>query len=219
MRGLALIPLLALASSLYVQRADAQRAVGRGFGAAHHHAGYGYTPAPFSYDPLLYDALYREGYPVASQPPVIVVQPAASDRSQSIAPAAQAPAQPLMIELQGDRYVRVSGEESSTAEMISPRKPDAEHPSSHTARSTSAARATTTAPAVLVFRDGRRQEVSDYTIVDGALYTRANYYTGGSWNQKIELRSLNISETIAANQTRGVNFQLPTSPNEVMIRP
>jgi len=72
---------------------------------------------------------------------------------------------------------------------------------------------------VLVFRDGHREEVSDYTIADGVLYARGDYYRDGAWNRKIELKSLNLPETIHSNDARGVHVQLPTSPNEVITRP
>jgi hypothetical protein len=124
-----------------------------------------------------------------------------------------------MIELQGDRYVRVSGPETSGAEMID-RMPD---PSPRPERPSSAAPQAVAAPelppAVLIFRDGHREEVSDYTITDGVLYTRGDYYTTGSWNRKIELSSLNLPETIKSNQSRGVRFQVPASPNEVIVGP
>jgi hypothetical protein len=73
--------------------------------------------------------------------------------------------------------------------------------------------------AVLVFRDGHREELSDYTIADGVLYTRSDYYSNGDWNRKIELGSLNLPETIKSNQSRGVRFQLPSAPNEVIVGP
>jgi hypothetical protein len=75
------------------------------------------------------------------------------------------------------------------------------------------------APAVLVFRDGHREEVTEYTIADGVLYARGNYYRDGSWNKRIELSSLDLHETIQSNQSRGVGFQLPNSPNEVIVGP
>jgi hypothetical protein len=75
------------------------------------------------------------------------------------------------------------------------------------------------APAVLVFRDGHREEVSNYTIADGILYTAGDPYTGGSWNKKIELSSLNLPETVKSNHLRGVRFHLPSAPNEVVVRP
>ena len=74
-------------------------------------------------------------------------------------------------------------------------------------------------PAVLIFRDGHREEASEYTIADGVLYTRADYYTTGSWTRKIELSSLNLSETAKSNESRGIKFQIPSSPNEVIVRP
>jgi hypothetical protein len=129
-----------------------------------------------------------------------------------------------MIELQGDRYVRVSGEETSTAQIITPASRDKvanapRRPEWHYGAVNQTIAGQERAPAVLVFRDGRREEVSDYTIADGVLYTRADYYTTGSWNQKIALSSLNLPDTIAANHARNVNFQLPTSPNEVIVGP
>ena len=180
------------------------------------------TPAIFFYDPFYSDALYREGYAVTSQPPVIVLQTASAVAPVPDHPSV--PTQPLMIELQGDRYVRISGEETSTAEMkqIDPtaqnRAPVSRRsgaPSTISAHSASQ----DLAPAILVFRDGRRQEVSEYTIVDGILYTHADYYTDGTWTKKIALSSLNLLDTINANESRGIKFQLPTAPNEVIVRP
>ncbi len=74
-------------------------------------------------------------------------------------------------------------------------------------------------PAVVVFRDGHREEVAAYTITDGVLYAQGNYYTDGSWNRKIDLSSLNLPETIEASRSRGVHFRLPAAPNEVVTRP
>lgn len=74
-------------------------------------------------------------------------------------------------------------------------------------------------PVLLVFRDGHNEEVRDYTIADGALYARGDYYTDGFWNKKIELSTLNLSKTREANAERSANFILPSSPNEVIIRP
>jgi len=133
------------------------------------------------------------------------------------------PTQPLLIELRGDRYVRVSGEETSGTEMINqtpaaPRR-TARPPDVATQVADRELAARELVPVVLVFRDGHREEVSDYTIADGVLYTRGDYYTDGSWNRKIELNSLDLPETVKSNQLRNVRFQLPTSPNEVIVRP
>lgn len=188
-------------------------------------------PLAFS-DPLYSDFLSSTGYPVASQPPLIILQTAS--------PAAErvsAPPQPLMIELQGNRYVRVSGEESSGAEIIEPRKIEPEkiepekidqvrasRPPRRLSEAQSEAPLRTTppagvAPAVLVFRDGHREDVSGYTIASGVLYASAHYYAGGSWNKKIDLSSLNLPETIQSNQSRGIKFQLPGAPNEIIVGP
>ena len=211
MRRLLLITLLAaLAPCVNAQRMGA---ASPHFAARFNRAGHpraSFFPLAFS-DPFYADYLSSTGYPAASQPPMIILQSpqARAPEPERFAP----PAQPLMIELQGDRYVRVSGPESSGAEMID-RMP--ELPSSAPIHAVATPELP---PAVLVFRDGHREEASEYTIADGALYTRTDYYTTGSWNRKIELSSLNLPETVKSNQSRGVKFQLPSSPNEVIVRP
>jgi len=223
MRPLLLIALLALLTPC----ASAQRMVSASphFASGFHRGGHPrafFYPLGFS-DPFYSDYLSSTGYPVASQPPVVIMQalPAAvpaEDRFPS-------PAQPLMIELQGDRYVRVSGPEASGAEMIQPEEGGQMQatPSEQRRPSSAAVPATAArdlAPAVLIFRDGHREEASDYTIANGILYTSGDpYNAGGSWNRKIELSSLNLPETIETNRSRRVRFQLPTAPNEVIVRP
>jgi len=180
-----------------------------------------FNPLAFS-DPFYSDYLYNTGYPVASQPPMIFLQ-----APPSAAPAPErssSPAQPLVIELQGNRYVRVSGPETSGAEIIDQGAIDREN-TGRISDSRPRSEREPTAPqapallAVLVFRDGHREEISDYTIADGVLYTHADYYITGSWNRKIELSSLNLPETIASNHSRSARFQLPSSPNEVIVGP
>lgn len=148
---------------------------------------------------------------VANQPPVVVVQ-APRETPEPIAP----PAQPLLIELQGGQYIRVSGEEPAAAEMLDQEPGPGLKPGGS---STPAIPTQNLAPAILVFRDGHREEVAAYTITDGVLYAQGNYYTDGSWNRKIDLSSLNLPETIEASRSRGVRFRLPAAPNEVVTRP
>jgi len=224
MRRVLLITLLAALAPC----ANAQRMVGSSprFASGFNRGG---PPRAFFYplafsDPFYSDYLSR-GYPVASQPPVVIVQapPAAAP-----VPDAPAPAQPLMFELRGDRYVRVSSPEVSGTRMDAPTLADQPTTDQLPASARPPHRPSTTAirtvappdlpPVVLVFRDGHREEASDYTIADGVLYTRGGYSTG-SWNRKIELSSLNLPETLKSNQSRGVRFQLPSSPNEVIVRP
>jgi hypothetical protein len=187
------------------------------FARNYHHGGHSrsfFEPLGF-YDPFYSDYLSSTGYPVASQPPVIVVQTPSATAPVPERPSS--PTQPLMIELQGDRYVRLGGEESSETEMIEP-MPNARRRHEPLAAFRPAV-VSESASAVLVFRDGHREEVSNYTITGGILYTAGDPYTGGSWNRKIELSLLNLPETVESNHSRGVSFQLPSAPNEVVVRP
>jgi hypothetical protein len=122
-----------------------------------------------------------------------------------------------MIVLQGDHYIRVGETETSRAQML---EPEAFQPStmpSHPAPQ--AAPPPAVDPVILIFRDGHREQITDYTIADGILYSRADYYTDGSWNKKIALASLNLPDTVDTNRARGIPFRLPTAPNEVIVRP
>ncbi len=182
------------------------------------HARSFFYPLAFS-DPFYSDYLSSTGYPVVSQPPVIILQ--APPAAAPVPERSSSPTQPLMIELQGDRYVQVSGQETSQTEvkMIDP-MPDARRQQERSSGNEAHAVPTKEMPpSVLVFRDGHREQVFDYTIADGVLYAHADYFTTGSWNRKIELSSLNLSETVKSNQSQGVRFQLPSAPNEVIVGP
>ena len=123
--------------------------------------------------------------------------------------------QPLMIELQGDHYVRVS-----SAAVDGEAVPLRLTADSGLANSVVAKPSARDLPStVLVFRDGHSEEVHDYTIADGFLYARGNYYTDGYWDKKIDLSTLDVAETVKANAMRNVKFVLPSSPNEVITRP
>jgi hypothetical protein len=209
MRPLTLAALLAALAPF----ATAQR---MNHSAGFHHPPH--SPSLLYYDSFYSDAFYHEPSPSTSQPPVILLQ------SPPPAPIPEhPPAQPLMIELQGDRYVRISGEDTSTAEtkQIDPTLPAhalvSPRPGKHSVIATPSP-SPQQLPAVLIYRDGHHEEVSDYTIADGILYTNSNYYTDGYWTQKIALSSLNLRDTVEANQSRGIKFQFPTAPNEVIVR-
>jgi hypothetical protein len=196
----------------------------RGFG--HGNQGFpGGFAVPFFSDGL-YSDLLSTGYPAASQPPVFVMQ-APSAAPTPAAAGFPAPEPPLMIELQGDRYVQVSGEAKSPAQMQTidggSAAPSATAPAGKTAKPASGqlvrAAEKQTMIATLVFRDGHREEISDYTITNGVVYAKADYYNSGTWNRKIELTSLSLPETVQINQSHGLNFQLPSAPNEVIVGP
>ncbi|SRR5579872_205262 len=137
-------------------------------------------------------------------PQVIVLQPPAEPEPP------QPRAEPLMIELQGDRYVRTGGFETADSGV-----PEV----SRSLRQVSANAASVRVPTVLVYRDGHREDVSGYAIIRNVIYARGDYYQDGYWTKDIELSSLNIPATLKANQDNGVRFILPASPNEVVTRP
>ena len=131
------------------------------------------------------------------------------------------PAAPLLIELQGDRYVRRTDNGSGTSPAASQRDTVAEaKPAAGTiVRSGSAPPHVELPPTLFVFRDGHREESSDYSIVTGVIYARGQYWTNGYWSKQIALSQLDLPATFKANQERGVLFRLPNAPNEVVTRP
>lgn len=133
---------------------------------------------------------------------------------QSVAPAAvqqavpvqeSKPINPLLIELQGDRFVRLT-DNQATQPLAAPVAPSGQQQPE-------------LPPAVLVFRDGHSQEVSSYAIIGPTLYASGSYWTNGYWTQKILLDDLDLSATSRANRDRGVNFVLPSAPDQVVTRP
>jgi hypothetical protein len=216
MRSLLLIAMCAsVTSSIHAQRITSPPPR---FARSYHHGGHPrsfFEPLAF-YDPFYSDDLSIPGYPVAS-PPVIVVQ--TPPATAPVPERSSSPSQPLMIELQGDRYVRLSGDETSDTQMINP-MPDASPRKDRSAIARiQPVAAEESTPAILVFRDGHREEVSEYAITSGILYTSDDPYAVGSWNRRVELSSLNLPETVNSNQMRGVKFRLPSAPNEVVVRP
>ncbi len=202
--------------------------------------GYGSLPFPFFGDDFDPNDIYSTGYPVSSAPPPFLMQalqglvnPAANSMASLMTPAnnhegssSSSSSDPLMIELQNGRYVRVNGPVvNGDAEPITFAETGAAKSQSKISRETPPVEQTQSIAAaplpavVLIFRDGHREEVRDYTIAQGALYARGDYYTDGYWNKKIDLATLNVPETLEANSARDVKFVLPSSPNEVVTRP
>jgi hypothetical protein len=108
------------------------------------------------------------------------------------------PELPLILEKQGDQWVR------RTPDQYGPRE------------ETEAARPSHAAPmarTILVFRDGQRAEVSRYVIVDQTLYENAEH-----WTRRIQLAELDLAATVRMNRQRGVEFRLPLD-HEVVTRP
>jgi hypothetical protein len=200
---------------------------------ANHHEGRPFSRFPNGFPfgwayPFFADAIdsgdpYSTGYPVSSQLPFVVMQgggPAMADTGER-----QAPSESLLIELQGDRYVRISGQSEDNIQQLSGNQ-DREQAARPTHKQSTAAAAVQPAtpapplpPVVLILRDGTHQEVRDYTIADGILYARGDFYTDGYWNKTIQISSLDVPETLSANRAQGVSFVLPSAPNEVITRP
>jgi hypothetical protein len=196
---------------------------------------------PFLGDSFNPDDIYSTGYPVASQPPVILLQAARAmggsadylGQPENATEPSSSSSQPLMIELQNGRYVRVNNT-AADGEALPLTPAQNSQPTKLTRHSSTRPPATNPTPAgpivaaltahnlppvVLIFRDGHSEEVRDYTIAEGILYARGDYYTDGYWNKKIDLATLDVAQTLQANATHNVKFVLPSSPNEVITRP
>jgi hypothetical protein len=172
-----------------------------------------YLGTPFWADD--FGSSYAEG------PPVVVVQ-AAPAQQNFVEREEPKPAAPLLIELQGDRYVRRTDHADRATPVASQRDYGAEaKPVAGTvARSGSSTQPHVELPPTLfVFRDGHREESTDYSIVTGVIYARGQYWTSGSWTKQIPLSQLDLPATFKANQERGFAFRLPNAPNEVVTRP
>jgi len=162
---------------------------------------------------------------VDSAQPQIIVVPASAPATPAPPPV---PLESLLIEWRGDHFVRTTmssaggqappdyseksySEKSTDGSQLHGRSAPAVKPAAQPPHELP--------PAVLVFRDGRREEVSDYTIMNGTMYSKADYWASGSWTKKIQIADLDVPATIRINQERGVKFVLPASPNEVVMRP
>jgi hypothetical protein len=126
--------------------------------------------------------------------------------------------QPIVLEKQGDEWVQVGGYSHSPAQPAPPNAVEATQRRS-TVPSANEAPEPPLPAAVLVFRDGHQEEVESYTIIGSTLYTKANYWTSGSWTRQIEIANLDVPATLKVNQERGSKFRLPSGPQEVMVRP
>ena len=113
---------------------------------------------------------------------------------------------PVLLELRGNQWVKVDTFTSAAA-------------AAPVSAPASQAPAQQSAPAVLVYRDGHSEELSSYSIIGPVIYTKGDYWSSGNWTRKIQIADLNLPATFKQNQDRGVKFDLPSGPDEVMIRP
>ena len=167
--------------------------------AREHHAFnrvYGYYGTPYFY------SHYYEPSDFEYQPPEPSPLPSQVQVNTEPLP------DPVLLELHGSRWVKVTnfGESSDRAlagETLAERQ----------------TKAKPLPPAVLVYRDGHTEELSSYSIIGGSIHTKSNYWTTGVWTRTIPVADLDIPATLRQNEKRGVNFELPSGPDEVMLRP
>lgn len=194
-------------------------------GSAHFRSGRSFGRGPILYPyPYYYDSDFGYDAQGVAQPQVVVVPAAAQAQPAPPTP----PLEPLLIEWQGDHFERMTLSQKiggqagpDYSEKSNPRSSTTEAPGP-VAPARKAAAPTPPRelpPAVLVFRDGRTEEVSSYTIMSGTIYSKADYWTSGSWTRKIQIADLDVPATLKQNQQRGVKFVLPSGPNEVVMRP
>ena len=167
-----------------------------------HHRGYGrdaffYGVLPYSSGEYV-DSTPRE---VIVQQPVPVITPAAPPKQEPVPSG-------VLLELQGNKWIQVTSFTMGGA-SAEPQKP----------AGSSAKPLPPLPPAVIVYRDGHSEELDSYSIIGGTLYAKADYWSSGAWTRKILLADLNLPATIKPNQDRGISFELPSGPNEVILRP
>lgn len=180
--------------------------------------GRGFYNNGLFYYPGLFPDDYDSGE--AEEPLVqpIIVQPATAAQPQQL-PAKTI--EPLVLEDHNGQWTRVPvgsevsvGTQASSANAVESRLPTA----ASGAEEISPSPTVGLPPAVLVFRDGHQEQVRNYTIQGNDLYTNADYWSTGSWKRKIPLADLDIPATLKLNTDRGTKFNLPRSPNQVVVR-
>lgn len=204
----------------------------------------GFSHHAFAHPVLAGFPYWADYVPTSNTTPSVIVIQAPAPPAQNTAPKIEEPKSlaPLMIEWQGDRYVRRSSSaESSRAnqpDYIAEGKPSASKiekaagsrlaskrtPQSLPATSDRDGRGSdrtrqSQMPTTFIFHDGHREQSADYSIISGIIYARGDYWTTGQWSKQIRVSDLDLAATIQANEIEGVPLRLPTSPNEIITRP
>jgi len=163
------------------------------FGRSPFFYGYGYPYFyPDDYGP--YEDSYERPEPPPQPAPVVQEKP-------------EPLPDPVLLELHGSQWVRVTNFGEASEQALSPSAKGGSQPTKEIP------------PALLVYRDGHSEEVSSYSIIGEAIYTKSDYWSSGSSTRTIQIADLDIPATLKQNQQRGVKFNLPSGPNEVVIRP
>lgn len=194
-------------------------------GPRHHPFNRRYGSAAYPYLYPYYDPDYYPGYssgraaaPAAPATRVVVVQ---TPRPRAEAPPPPPP-ESLVLELQGNHWVRITSSGRTETASQSSKKGPAQASSLRTItpqQSAALEAPRELPPAVLVFRDGHKEEITRYTIVGGTIYTNEEYWNSGSWTKKVPLAELNVPATLELNRERGARFTLPSGPGQIVVRP
>lgn len=175
----------------------------------------GYYGGSYYLPPYFYT---DDGYVEEPAPPDARPAPVAYPPQPPPPPAP--PVESLLLEYQNGQWVRVPTGAQTPAGPLTTQPNSAQAPSARpnagsgqqSARPPAVPRKT-----VLVFRDGRKEEVNKYVIEGNILYASVDYWSTGSWTKEIPLSELNVPATLKLNQERGMKFKLPSGPNEVVI--
>lgn len=163
---------------------------------------------PFLSSEYLHQPVAREN--LASPQFVMVPQPHETSPEPK-------PAELLLIERHGDRFVRIRDSEHDQHDLEIARNEARAAPISEGLAANPSSRGEPQLT-ILIFRDRRREEISNYTIVGGILYEATDYWSTGSWTKSVSLALLDIPATVRENRNRGVRFLLPSGPHEVVVR-
>jgi hypothetical protein len=147
----------------------------RGYGYGY---GYGYA-APYYYLYPSNDAGYESGGPyLYSGPP-------------------EGPTPPV------EQTLHIIVDSAPPKDAAPARNKVADEPPEHAIAQASLPEAKPGVPTILVFRDGHKQEVTNYAIMGDTVYVFDNRA------KKISLADLDVPKTIKANDDQGVEFQVP----------
>jgi hypothetical protein len=203
--------------------------ISRGRAVGHHFVRMHYGRRAFAgsrFGPNYYPYYGSDYYPFYDSQDEVGEAPPPPFRAQVAEPASPAnppkPPESLVMELRGDHWVRLTsyGPMAIAGESGEPQSGAATGPAKANG-STASIRTQAPnelPPAVLVFRDGHREEVAKYTIVGTTLSIKTDYWSTGSWTRKIPIAELNLGATLQANHERGAKFSLPSRPSEVIVR-
>jgi hypothetical protein len=188
-----------------------------GAGLAHSSERRIFNHSGFLFPPYFYPDEFDNEADLPEAPPesAVLAQPAPSP-----APAVS-PVEPLLLENHDGQWVRVpTGSQLpvvSQSAQTAPAPGSIPHPG-YAELAQVAPPVPKLPAAIIVFRDGHMEEMGKYLIQGDFLYTNADYWSTGSWTRKIPLSELDVPASLKLNKDRGAKFNLPSAPNEVVIR-